>query len=1158
MAAGVACGGAAVGDADGCMEAVAEEVLWSRPGLSELCVGGAVPAGSGGEGFVSGADGGVAVSVGVLCRADGLAAPLGGGLAPVVDFYGRATHVLAAPDGVWVTAAAGEVDEGDDAVFSVRVRAAPQEDLVVALSVVDSPVGDFVDPGAAPCVQGADPADPAPAGCGVVVTILAGDTEAELAVPTLDDGVVEPDGSVTVRVEPGVDYSVGSPSSAAVVVADDDVPEVTLSAGPDPDVEEGAAAVFSLSVDQAPLEDLVVALSVSEIGDFVASGGLGARAVTVAKGDTEVRFSVATVDDGVDEADGSVTATVEPGGGYVVGSPSSAVVKVADDDVPTVTVTAGSGVEEGAAAVFTLSVEQAALADLDVNLTVSESGGFVTSGELGDRTATIAKGATSVVVSVATVDDGVDKAHGSVTVAVAAGSGYTAGSSATVAVADDEVPEVAVAAKAAAVAEGDPAVFVFSVSPVPGADLVVAPVLSVVGKVLDSGSPPPESVTLAAGASEAEFSVETEDDGDVEDSGKVTVTVDDAAVRYADAGFGGEAVAGDPASATVEVADDDNVTVTVTAVGAAVAEGVAAVFTVAANEKVLSDLEVSVSVAQSGLFVAAGELGTRSLTIAKDTSSVQLKVPTVDDELDEADGSVTVTVLDDPVKSRPLLGLWEPDYSVGNPSSDVVAVADDDAAAVTITAGPDVVEGQDAVFTLTAAQEPTGDLKVKLRVSQTGAVVRSGHLRERTVTIAKGTTEAQIRVPTRQDGSAGTDATVTAELVPGSVTGGGAHGGGFQVGRPRTATVGVGDNGLAVTIDAAADTVVAGAPAVFALTATKAPSEDLEVTLSVTGSGGVADPDDLGERTVTVAKGTTGARLAVATVAGGQPVTGAVSATIGAVGGDTFAIGSPRTATVRVTDGATVTITAPRGNIYQREDAVFTLTTDTAVPADLRVTVDVTTSGRSVLRQSRQKGTHVYTIPKGQTTLTIRIGTRNTRGDGAITVTVMPRSHYTVGSPNSATVNAELVIVESPLNCWQLEPYKALRLVSEVVGWVKCKHSISAPWPGDVEYELETLTEPVGGNPHWRSRNPKSSGMAVHGPSCDTPGVDYAIRSSDYHPPLEGDYREEALGETLLLFTFDVCNDGLDERYEIAELRLNLLVNGLWRHTVTGFAVRDW
>ena len=1156
MAAGVACGGAAVGDADGCMEAVASEVLWSRPGLSELCDGGAVPAGSGGEGFVSGADGGVAVSVGVLCRADGLAAPLGGGLVPVVDFYGRATHVLAAPDGVWVTAAAGEVAEGDYAVFSVRVRAAPQEDLVVGLSVADSPAGDFVDAGAAPCVQGADPADPPPTGCDVVVTILAGATEAVLEVPTLGDGLVEPDGSVTVRVEPGVDYSVGSPSSASVVVADDDVPTVTVTAGPD--VEEGAAAVFSLSVDQAPLEDLAVALSVSEIGDFVASGGLGARTVTIAAGASSGVLRVLTVDDRVDEADGSVTAAVARGVGYSVGSPSSASVAVSDDDVPTVAVVAGPAVVEGTdpEAVFTVRARQALLSDLVVALDVSATGNFVAPGDLGRRTVTIAEGDTEAVWRVAIVDDALDEAHGSVTVEVKAGSGYTDGSSATVAVADDEEPAVTVTA-GPDVVEGKPAEFVFSVSPVPGSPLVVVPTLSVVGKVLDSGSPPPSSVTFAAGASSASFRVATDDDGDVEDSGSVTVTVDDAAVRYEDADFAGDAVAGDPSSATVEVADDDNVTVTVTAEAAAVTEGAPAVFTVAADHTVLSDLEVSVSVAPIGDFVEAGQLGTKSVTIAKGTTSVQFSVPTVDDRVDEADGSVTVTVLDDPQKSRLLLGLPEPDYSVGSPKEATVAVADDDEAAVTITAGPDVVEGEDAVFTLTAARAPTEDLKVRLRFSQTGTVVRSGDLRERTVTIAKGATEAQLRVPTRQDGTAGTDATVTAELVLGSVTGGGAHGGGFQVGRPRTATVGVGDNGLAVTIDAVADTVVAGTPAVFALTAAKAPSEDLEVTLSVTGSGGVADPDDLGARTVTVVQGTTGARLAVATVDDGQP-DGAVTATIGAVGGDTFAIGSPRTATVRVTDGATVTITAPQGDILQRQDAVFTLAADTAAPADLRVTVDVATSGASVLRQSSQKGTHVYTIPRGQTTRTIRISTRNAKGDGAITVTVMPRSHYTVGSPDSATVNAELVILESPLNCWQLEPYKDLRLVSEVVGWAKCKHSISAPWPGDVAYELETLTEPVRGRTVWRRRNPRDAGMAVHGPSCDTPGVDYAIRSSDYHPPLEGNYREEALGETVLLFTFDICNDGLDERYEIAEMRLHLMVNGLWRHTTTGFAIRDW
>ena len=134
-----------------------------------------------------------------------------------------------------------------------------------------------------------------------------------------------------------------------------------MAAGPA--VVEGGAAVFVLSVDQAPLEDLGVSLSVVDSGDFVAPGAAGDRTATIAKGDTSVSWSVATVDDGVDEADGSVTVTVERGGGYVVGSPSSVSVAVADDDVPTVTVTAGPDVVEGDLAEFTLSVEQAAVAD---------------------------------------------------------------------------------------------------------------------------------------------------------------------------------------------------------------------------------------------------------------------------------------------------------------------------------------------------------------------------------------------------------------------------------------------------------------------------------------------------------------------------------------------------------------------------------------------------------------------------------------------------------------------------------------------------------------------------------------------------------------------------------------------------------------------------
>ena len=114
------------------------------------------------------------------------------------------------------------------------------------------------------------------------------------------------------------------------------VPEISIAAGSG--VTEGGDASFTVTAAPAPAADLTVALAVSEAqgSDYVASGDEGTKSVTILAGETEAAFTVATVDDGADEPDGSVTATLAAGTGYTVAaSPGdAATVAVADNDAP--------------------------------------------------------------------------------------------------------------------------------------------------------------------------------------------------------------------------------------------------------------------------------------------------------------------------------------------------------------------------------------------------------------------------------------------------------------------------------------------------------------------------------------------------------------------------------------------------------------------------------------------------------------------------------------------------------------------------------------------------------------------------------------------------------------------------------------------------------
>ena len=76
-------------------------------------------------------------------------------------------------------------------------------------------------------------------------------------------------------------------------------------------ITEGGNASFTITADPAPPSDITIAYTVAQSGDFLDAPGAGARTATLAAGATSTTLTVATVDDAADEADGSVTVTLD-------------------------------------------------------------------------------------------------------------------------------------------------------------------------------------------------------------------------------------------------------------------------------------------------------------------------------------------------------------------------------------------------------------------------------------------------------------------------------------------------------------------------------------------------------------------------------------------------------------------------------------------------------------------------------------------------------------------------------------------------------------------------------------------------------------------------------------------------------------------------------
>ena len=124
--------------------------------------------------------------------------------------------------------------------------------------------------------------------------------------------------------------------------------QITVTAS-DSAITEGENTVFTITSRPAPASAMTVRLDVGVTGDFVrghtfdrdteaASSLAGPPSVYFRPNRSSVSFEVLTMDDTVDESNGSVTYAITGAdryGGYVKGSPSTATVTIRDNDPPT-------------------------------------------------------------------------------------------------------------------------------------------------------------------------------------------------------------------------------------------------------------------------------------------------------------------------------------------------------------------------------------------------------------------------------------------------------------------------------------------------------------------------------------------------------------------------------------------------------------------------------------------------------------------------------------------------------------------------------------------------------------------------------------------------------------------------------------------------------
>ena len=595
---------------------------------------------------------------------------------------------------VTIAAATSPVTEGTAAVFTVTRSAVADTELQVSVTATES--GSFA------------------AALPSSVTIAADATTERLTIATVDDDVTEADGSVTVTIAADAGYRVGTPASATVAIEDDDLPIYTLNlAGTATRTEANEDLAFTVTIGESPVVEVTVDWATSEGtakagSDYTDASGT----VTFAAADTALSksFTVAIVDDTQDEPQEQFTVSLSNAQGATINT-GTATVTITDDDEPALSIGDETVQEDVTGGMIGFQVDLSLPSALEITVDYATTDGTATApADYAETsgTLTFAAGATTHTVAVAVVNDGDDEAATetfTVTLSNPSATATLGDHSATGSIVDDDGPPTLSLEDASATEGAAAMVFAVKLSGTATSDV------SATWSTRDGTATAPDdytavtagTVAIPAGDTEASLTVQLAAGNDVDEADReFTVTLASPTPSTVPLGR---------ATATGTIADDDLPTVTIEKV-ADVTEGAEARFTLSRAGVTTGPLAVAIAVTQDGAVLDTDETPPASATFEPGSDAVAVAVATDDDELDEANGSITVTVTGGDT------------YAAGTPAAATVAVADNDLPVVTISSSAtEVTEGGSLPIEVSRVGDLSAALEVILTISATNDYV---------------------------------------------------------------------------------------------------------------------------------------------------------------------------------------------------------------------------------------------------------------------------------------------------------------------------------------------------------------------------------------------------------------------------------------------------
>ena len=432
-------------------------------------------------------------------------------------------------------------------------------------------------------------------------------------------------------------------------------------------VNEGSLVSITVSLSMSTAQNLTIPITVTG-GTAGSTDYTVPRSVMVSSGASSATFSLTSGDPDCDD-DTVILGFGTPPSGWAIGSPSTTTVTIRDDDKCIMYGSSSYSVNEGSSVSVTVSLSESTSQALTIPITVT--GGTAGSTDYTvPSTVTVSSGASSATFSLTSndpdcYDDTVILGFGT----PPSGWGIGSPSSTTVTINDDEAC-VMYGSSSYSVNEGSSVSVAVTLSQTTSSSLPIT-ITATRGSAESGDYTVTGSVTVSGGKDRETFSLSVNQDDDCDNE---TVIL----------GFGTPPsgwVIGTPSTTTVTIIDDDAPSTCVpppiitiarhSGTPDSVVEGHEVRFVLSASYAPTRNLTVNVSVTQSvaqppeDADFLTNDAPTE-ITLARDSTTADIILPTEDDSVDEEDGEITATV------------QQGSGYRVGIPSSASVNVQDND------------------------------------------------------------------------------------------------------------------------------------------------------------------------------------------------------------------------------------------------------------------------------------------------------------------------------------------------------------------------------------------------------------------------------------------------------------------------------------------------